>query len=207
MKQLPSILFTMRHIAKLSEKAFKMKGQHLKELLVQDRKVLRGIDPVKAVLFLCARHTLLPEIFESFGTESTLSFLESFGGKTVKIPSIKAVKDAIMSITIWEEMEAAINKEEASKRLAKRFNVREGEIRLAYSKVKEMLDDQKKLQESSNQVAKAKTTGLKQNSRKRAGKPSVTAGTGEGEPVANSRGNRPSERAKNKSEGQTSFSF
>ena len=173
--------------------------QQMKDLLVSDRKMLRGLDPVKAILFLCARHTLLPEIFDAFGKEDTLSFLEIFGGRTIKVPSVKAVKDALVALTIWEEMSKSKDKGDTCKILAKRFSVRASEIRASYTRVEEMLNGQETLATKGKSTAKSRCEYLKADSRKRTRQKLETAQAKKSKPKESTEG---TQQNKGKAESQ-----
>jgi phosphopantetheinyl transferase (holo-ACP synthase) len=144
----------------------------LKEVLAEDRKLSRGLDPVNAILCLCARHTLLPEIFNTFGRDSVLSFLDRFGGKTIKVPSVKSVYDALIAITIWDALEKS-NTPDTITRLAKRFSLKESEVKAHRNKVQEMLDAQERIKNS--EITELKRRYLKKDTRKRAGESSIAA--------------------------------
>lgn len=119
-----------------------MNNRKLKEL-VQDRKTFGNVDPVEAVLFLTSRYSLLPDIFDIFGREQAIEFLERFGGKTIKIPSVKNVEEAIQQLVIWKAL-TADDSQENYKRLSSKYGLKESELRTAKQRVQDMFNEQRK---------------------------------------------------------------
>jgi hypothetical protein len=139
-----------------------------KKLLTAERKDFRGLDAIEAVLFLCGKYTMLPEIFEIFGPEKAWKFLTVFGGRTIKVPSEKSVQESISHLLIWSELSNTHDSQrEAIKRLAHRYDMKDSEVRSAAARVQDMIDAQERFQKQlaefdsgsngSNQEASAGT--------------------------------------------------
>lgn len=102
-----------------------------------------GVNPIEAVLFLNDRHTLLPELFDIFGSEETLHFLEVFGGKTFTVPSLSDVQRSLEHVAIW----AAVSKNDSPleiRRLARRYSIPVSEVKAAHRRVQDMFNEQEK---------------------------------------------------------------
>ena len=68
--------------------------------------------PLKLVLLTCRGISHLPEIFEIFGEESALKFLDIFAGCTIEVPSRKDIQTTIRDVVIW----ATLTKHKGKKR-------------------------------------------------------------------------------------------
>lgn len=106
-------------------------------------KLYGGIDPLEAVLYLNAKYTLLPELFEVFGHDNTMKFLELFGGKTLKVPPVLEMQKAFDYLGIWSSLRKS-NNPTTVKRLCKRYEMSYAEVREAYRRVQDMFNAQQK---------------------------------------------------------------
>lgn len=66
-----------------------------------DKTTKREVDLLYLTLVHSARFTCLPEIYECFGREATIRFLDIFGGMTVQVPSHEALAKSIRDVEIY----------------------------------------------------------------------------------------------------------
>lgn len=117
------------------------------------KEAFEGVDPIDVILYLNAKYTLLPEISEVFGKEHILKFIETFGGKTIKVPAIEDVEKTVEWITIWSLVRKN-NSSENVKKIANRYGIKEAEVRLAYEKVQEVMDVKTKITKEEDKIHK-----------------------------------------------------
>jgi len=68
---------------------------------------LKHIDALQVALLRAGKDTLLPEIYDIFGREKLLKFLDIFAGTTVVVPTKKVLEDSIRDTYIYLGMEKA----------------------------------------------------------------------------------------------------
>lgn len=110
--------------------------------VLQEIRTTLHIDPVDTAMLLQSRHTLLPEIFEVFGQDQAFKFMEVFGGKTIKVPSIEDMEKSLEALVIWAHVREASNKSAEIRKLALRFGKKVSEVRSLYKKVQALSDEQ-----------------------------------------------------------------
>jgi hypothetical protein len=72
-----------------------------------DSRSSKHIDALQIALLRTGRDTLLPEIYEIFGKESTIKFLDIFAGITVKVPTKQVIENAIRDTFIYLTLKKA----------------------------------------------------------------------------------------------------
>lgn len=72
-----------------------------------ERNSRRSIDALFVLLVHSGRYELLPELYEVFGREKLLQFLEIFGGTTIKVPSEKDLIQAARDVAIYTRLHDA----------------------------------------------------------------------------------------------------
>ncbi len=113
----------------------------LKELYYSEHPE-KGIDPIRVMLDLNSKYTLLPDLFEIFGRESFLKFIKVFGGKSiVKIPSYRDLEKSFEAVAIWQALRKS-NTPEMVKRLCNRYSMKESEVRAAYQRIEGLLNEE-----------------------------------------------------------------
>lgn len=78
------------------------------------------------------RDTIAPELFELFGEDLALEFIQIFGGTMMKVPSYKRVLELQRNIEIYEALCYAYSSD-TIKRLAQTYGVTEVWIKKLYS--------------------------------------------------------------------------
>lgn len=99
------------------------------------------IDILKIALIECAADTHIPELFEIFGRENFLKFLDIFSGCTIVCPHRAVIDKCIRDVTIYLKVERALEgtKTDAVKYLASQYSVSPGVIRQIHSEMVEKL--------------------------------------------------------------------
>jgi len=66
-----------------------------------DTGVIQHIDALQVSLLRAGKNTLLPELYDIFGKECLLKFLDTFAGTTIQVPTKKVLEDAIRDTYIY----------------------------------------------------------------------------------------------------------
>ena len=91
------------------------------------------------------RFGLMPELFEIFGEELVLKFLDIFAGKTITLPNRDVLERRMRDVRIWMAVTAKATDPnettaEVVKELSNEYGVTEKHVRLLYEKVKSYMD-------------------------------------------------------------------
>lgn len=96
------------------------------------------------VLFLALlnsdAYSVLPEIYEVFGREQTLKFLDVFAGSTIKVPTRKKLQECIRDVDIFCTLEYTKHPP-TKKELADQYDLSESSIKEIYKRVKSLTKD------------------------------------------------------------------
>lgn len=91
------------------------------------------------VLLNTDSYSLLPELYDVFGEENLMKFLDIFAGNTIKVPSKKKFASAIQKIDIYNRLE---NKNKPTIiSLAQEYEVSEEYIRLSHLEIKQLVEN------------------------------------------------------------------
>lgn len=71
------------------------------EIRIFDQVSQQFMDLFQIVLLAAAEDTHIPEIYEIFGPEYTLRFLDIFRGMTVEVPSREVIANALRDVGIY----------------------------------------------------------------------------------------------------------
>jgi hypothetical protein len=71
----------------------------------------RQVELFYVLLVSAGRYTFLPEIYDVFGKEQTVKFLELFAGVTIKIPDTNVLQRYAEDISIYYRIEKAATTE------------------------------------------------------------------------------------------------
>jgi len=69
-----------------------------------DRDSFKHIDVLTLVLLAKYEFTYLPELYDIYGEENFVKFLDLFGGKTIKVPSNEEFSNACRDVRIYVSM-------------------------------------------------------------------------------------------------------
>lgn len=91
-----------------------------------DQRAKRIVMPLSAALLSLDRFGLIPELFEIFGQEALLRFLDIFAGQTFKVPDHDTLTARIRDVIIWIELE---NETKTVAELAEEYGLSDRRIR------------------------------------------------------------------------------
>lgn len=99
----------------------------------------RFLDFMMVVLLESAGDTLIPQLYEIFGRESFLKFMDIFAGTTVKVPAIKPVEDAMRDVGIYLRLRDLPlgSRAEAVRDLAVQHSISRGDVRRSFIAMEE----------------------------------------------------------------------
>jgi hypothetical protein len=103
----------------------------------------KHIDALYVVLMHTGRYNLLPELYEVFGKEALLEFLDIFEGTTIKVPSADEFTLAVRDVDIWVRMKKAKQDQRQAvvESLASEYNVDQNYIEMCYHKVQGLMEN------------------------------------------------------------------
>ncbi len=106
-----------------------------------DTGSVEHIDALQVSLLRAGKNTLLPELYDIFGKEALLKFLDTFAGTTVQIPSKKVLESAIRDTYIYLTLNSALKsgkkkKSDVVKLLAARYDITGPEVLNIYADMK-----------------------------------------------------------------------
>lgn len=110
--------------------------------LFLERSTRREVDALYVLLVHSGRYELLPELYDVFGREHLIRFLEIFGGTTIKVPSEVELAQAARDVTIYCRLNEAPKEgqEEVVASLAKEYNLDEGVVSQIYSRMVRLME-------------------------------------------------------------------
>jgi hypothetical protein len=83
----------------------KIRKTKASQFAIFDNSATKHIDALQAALVRASRDSILPELYDIFGRESLLKFLDIFAGTTVKVPTKKVLEDSIRDTFIYLSLE------------------------------------------------------------------------------------------------------
>ena len=102
----------------------------------------KHIDVLQVSLLRAGKHTLLPELYDIFGKDKLLKFLDIFAGTTIEVPSKKVLESAIRDTYIYLSLEnirkggGNRKKSDVVKDLADRYSIESSEVLRIYADMK-----------------------------------------------------------------------
>lgn len=104
----------------------------------------RQVEVFYALLISSGRYTFLPELYDIFGREATIRFLEIFAGCRIKVPSVERLENLARSTAIYVRLRQAGNEKRQAmitQILAEEYDLTEDRIRTIYQKTKKNLEE------------------------------------------------------------------
>jgi hypothetical protein len=92
------------------------------------------------VLLKTDSYSLLPELYDVFGEENLMKFLDIFAGNTIKVPSKKEFSKAIQKIDIYNRLENKKNSTSALL-LSQEYEVSVEYIRTSHLEIKKLVEN------------------------------------------------------------------
>lgn len=117
------------------------------DMRIMDPRIKRHVDVVHLVLMSYASRSVIPELYEIFGKEAMIKFIDIFAGCTFRVPSREVFERAVMDTEIYLEycrtpLPSTIDS------MATRYAVTEGEIWRSVGRVNTICRAMEKQQES-----------------------------------------------------------
>lgn len=97
-----------------------------------DKDVDRLIDVFMPVMVAWTRKTLIPELYEVFGSEQLMLFLDLFAGTRVEVPSRDLILTALRDADIYATLAAH---KDSVRGLATKYGVADHQVADAYARV------------------------------------------------------------------------
>lgn len=92
------------------------------------------------VLLNTDSYSLLPELYDVFGEDNLIKFLDVFAGNTITVPGKKKFASAVQKIEIYSRLEVKKNKP-TIKELADEYEVSEKYISNSYLEIKTLVEN------------------------------------------------------------------
>ncbi len=90
-------------------------------------------------------YTFLPELYDIFGRDETIKFLEIFQGCSLSVPKAEKLEKLARDVSIYTRVERAPTSASRTviiRRLAEEYELLEDRIRTIYAKTKVKLEDE-----------------------------------------------------------------
>jgi len=114
------------------------------KLLLVNPVTRSQLDAVMVYLYYLDEFSLLPELYEVFGKEKLMDFLDIFSGCEFRVPSRNILERAARDVTIYSRVKLHEGKDTESEvvaDLASHFSLSEAGIRKIYKAVKEYFEE------------------------------------------------------------------
>lgn len=117
------------------------KKKRTPDFAIFDTGSVAHIDALQVSLLRAGKHTLLPELYDIFGKERLLKFLDTFAGTTVQVPSKKVLELAIRDTYIYLTLNMSLKsgkkkKSDVVKSLSERYDITGHEVLNIYRDMK-----------------------------------------------------------------------
>jgi len=111
--------------------------------LFLERSTRREVDVLYVLLVHSGRYELLPELYEVFGREHLIRFLEVFGGTTLKVPSEQDLAQAARDVSIYCRLSEAPRGSvgEVVGSLAKEYSIEEGVVEQIHAQMAKLMEN------------------------------------------------------------------
>ena len=111
-------------------------------LRILDPRLHEQIDILKLVLLYSDQFSLLPELYDVFGQEKLLKFLDTFSGTTVKVPPADVLERAVRDISIYLRLKKVTQEKKAGviRSISSEMLLSETQIRQIYHDVSEIVE-------------------------------------------------------------------
>ncbi len=89
------------------------------------------------------KYTFLPEIYDIFGREGTIKFLELFAGCTVAVPPIETLQKLARNASVYIRLESSPPAQRAAiiRTIAEEYDLVEDRVRRVYEETKSLFED------------------------------------------------------------------
>ena len=98
------------------------------------------VDVIQLSLLKSCQFTLIPELYEIFGHDKLLDFLELFAGTTIKVPSRDVLARAIRDVYVYVLLSREDNPDNVSF-LAKRYEIDRDTVRQIFQEMSQICEE------------------------------------------------------------------
>lgn len=114
-------------------------------LTLIDSNLLKYVDVFHTVLVDIAGDTVLPEVYDIFGPELAIRFLDVFSGCSFQVPSRKVIEGAARKASVFVDMchliqDQRYGKRESAERLVDKYGLSAAAIESIYDRYMNMID-------------------------------------------------------------------
>jgi hypothetical protein len=102
----------------------------------------RQVEAFYALLIASGKYTFLPELYDIFGREETIKFLEVFAGCLLKVPRVERLEELARAVGILVRIDSVSEAQKPSivKTLAEELDLTEDRVRRIYVNTKAKLE-------------------------------------------------------------------
>ena len=108
---------------------------------ITDSDTVKHLDVFQMVLLSVAERTPLPELYEVFGQDKLVQFLDIFAGCTITVPPADIIANAVRDVDIYTSLErTGTDHTDTVDDLARKYEMKNDRIRSIYSRVDKLID-------------------------------------------------------------------
>lgn len=104
----------------------------------------RQVEAFYVLLVSSGKFTVLPELYDIFGREMTLKFLDTFAGCSIKVPSPERLKDLALKVEVYVRLSRVpeAQRESVAEEIAEREDCKVAYILSLFEKTKSKMEDE-----------------------------------------------------------------
>ena len=112
------------------------------ELRILDPNMDEYVDVLKVIMLYTDRFSLLPELYEVFGEEHLLRFLDVFAGTIIEVPPPEVLERAVRDVTIYMRMKKSgpVGRGKVISALAEELLISEESVKQTYREVSKIIE-------------------------------------------------------------------
>ena len=116
--------------------------QLIKDLLILDPYVGEHVDVLRIVLMCNNEFSYLPEIYDIFGSDKFMKFLDIFSGTKIAVPSFKDLRNAIRNVGIYVRIKNTDDAgvKDIAKDLSREYEIDVPSVMTIYRNVADMVE-------------------------------------------------------------------
>ena len=115
-------------------------------LSILDKSLMNNADAFMQILMYRAQATLLPELYEVFGTEQVQKFLDIFAGCVIRVPENNIITECARLSAIYHFVEKSTDTGEALSELAAQYGCTKKEVGKMYLEAQAILEGEEDAQ-------------------------------------------------------------
>lgn len=114
------------------------------EELIDIKRTKKQLNTLLLVLLADEEYSLLPELYQIFGEETLLEFLDVFGGVELKVPRRNHLLRSIRDVAIYHRLEKS-NKPTVVNELASEYDISPETVKRIHLRISQVVRDNKKV--------------------------------------------------------------